>query len=58
MNPKVGLKKIDTGRRGGIPAIVMTTIVLTLALIGIVLVQKYANAPPSGPVPAQTQTVP
>ena len=56
MDDEIEIRKIEAEPRRSIPAIAVTAIVLAAALLAIILVQKYANAPPGETQPVeQTQ---
>ena len=54
METEIEIKKIETEPRRSIPAIAVTAVAMTLALVAIIVLQKYANAPT--PAPQQVES--
>lgn len=57
METEIEIKKVETEPRRSIPSIAVTALVMSLALAGIIVLQKYANPPLHSAQPVeQTQT--
>ena len=52
METEIEVKKIETEPRRSIPAIAVTAVAMTLALVAIILLQKYAHTPTPDTQPA------
>lgn len=55
METEIEIKKVETEPRRSIPSIAVTALVMSLALAGIIVLQKYANAPHNAQPVEQTQ---